>query len=64
MFLEPGIYDKFASCHVAAVEEWKRLKNYSERDRDGIFAQFWSSYSKVCQLVRDRIKSLAVVPRN
>lgn len=64
VFLEPTLYDEFDHCYAGADAEWKRLKtNSDEPDRAGTVAYFWKSYRQACQMVRDRIKSLAVMPR-
>jgi hypothetical protein len=64
VFLEPPLYDEFDHAYAAADAEWKRLKtNPEDHDRAGTVAYFWKSYRQACQMVRDRIKSLAVIPR-
>ena len=64
VFLEPSLYSEFEHAYVAANDEWRRLKtNAEEPDRAGTVRYFWKSYQQACQLVRDRIKSLAVMPR-
>jgi len=63
VFLEPALYDEFDRCYGAAEAEWKRLKaNHSEPDRAGTVTYFWKAYGQASQMVRDRIKSLAVMP--
>jgi len=66
VFLEPTLYDEFERCNVGADEELKRLR--ANRSDDGkekaLNAEyFWHAYRNACQEVRDRIKSLAVLPR-
>jgi hypothetical protein len=61
VFLEIAIYTEFDHCYTGASAELRRLKANSEREPDTKY--FWDSYRKVCQLVRDRIKILAVLPR-
>lgn len=65
VFLEPKLYDEFERCHIGASEELKRLKANSPFEKDKILnaTYFWTAYSQACQIVRDRIKSLAVLPR-
>jgi hypothetical protein len=64
VFLEPALYDEFDHCFAGADAEWKRLKANDEGpDRAGTVAYFWKSYRQASQMVRDRIKSLAVMPR-
>jgi hypothetical protein len=64
VFMEPTMYDEFEHCYVGADAEWKRLKtNPAEHDRAGTADYFWKSYRQACQMVRDRIESLAVIPR-
>lgn len=65
VFLEPVIYSEFENCFGGAQAELKRLKANTEKepDRAGTVSYFWKSYQKACQLVRDRIKSLAILPR-
>ena len=61
VFLEIAIYNEFNHCHGEATVELRRLKANSEREPNTKY--FWDSYQKSCQLVRDRIKTLAVLPR-
>jgi hypothetical protein len=61
VFLEIAIYNEFNHCHGEATVELRRLKANSEREPNTKY--FWDSYQKACQLVRDRIKTLAVLPR-
>ena len=63
-FLEPKVYDEFSRCHIGADEELKRLRTNSpfEKNKTLNAQYFWTSYSQACQHVRDRIKSLAVLP--
>lgn len=64
VFLELPLYDEFDHAYAGADAECKRLRtNPAELDRAGTVAYFWRSYRQACQLVRDRIKSLAVMPR-
>ena len=64
VFLKPTLYDEFERCHMGADEELKRLNSDSQQKEDrALNAQcFWRSCSQACQKVRDRIKSLAVLP--
>ena len=65
VFLEPAIYDEFDHCHIGAEAELDRFKtgradlDPDEKGRNAKY--FWAAYSKACQLVRERIKSLAVI---
>jgi hypothetical protein len=64
-FLEPDLYDEFDHCHIGANEELKRLKANREddsREKAQNAEYFWRAYRNACQKVRDRIKSLAVLP--
>lgn len=61
VFLEIAIYNEFDHCYAGASAELRRLKANTEREPDTKY--FWDSYQKACQLVRDRIKNLAVLPR-
>jgi hypothetical protein len=65
VFLTPEIYDEFNHCHIGADAEFQRFETDSlnlHPDEKGRNAQyFWAAYRKACQLVRDRIGSLAVI---
>lgn len=63
VFLTPQIYDEFERCHIGASAEFDRLKSAlgDPREKKINAEYFWSSYRKACQLVRDRISSLAVI---
>lgn len=64
VFIEPDLYDEFNRCYIGADEEWRRLKAGNDMDdRAGIVRHFWTAYQNACQKVRNRIKSLAVMPR-
>jgi hypothetical protein len=65
VFLEIEQYKEFDHCYAGASEELKRLKANieHEEDRAQTVRYFWDSYQNVSQLVRDRIKTLAVLPR-
>jgi hypothetical protein len=65
VFLEPALYDEFEHCYAGADAELKRLRTNSEKepDRAGTVNYFWKSYRQASQMVRDRIKNLAVIPR-
>ena len=64
-FIERDLYDEFERCHIGADEELKRLKanrNDDGREKAQNAEYFWRAYRNACQEVRDRIKSLAVLP--
>lgn len=64
VFLVPDLYDDFERCHIGATAEVKRVEsnNPFEKDKALNAKYFWNSYSQACQKLRDRIKSLAVMP--
>jgi hypothetical protein len=62
VFLEPTLYAEFDHCYANADAESRRLKR-DDKEFDRTTNYFWLSYSQASQLVRDRIKSLAVMPR-
>ena len=63
VFLTPEIYDEFERCYNGASAEFDRLKEALDYPQDKTInaKHFWTSYSKVCQLIRERISSLAVI---
>jgi hypothetical protein len=64
-FLEPEIYDEFDHCHSGADQELNRLRTNSPHEKDKTInaEYFWDSYRQVCQKIRDRLRSLSVLPR-
>jgi hypothetical protein len=63
VFLEPALYDEFDHCQAGAEALCGEEKTLDGHPRPGSKTYFWDSYRKACQLVRDRIKGLAVMPR-
>jgi hypothetical protein len=63
-FLEMSLYDSFERCFYGADAEWKRLSSHSglDRDRGFNYKQFFDHYRAACQGIRDRLKSLAILP--
>jgi hypothetical protein len=64
VFIEPHLYDKFEHCYIGAHVELKRLQASTSWPENQLNVEyFWRSYGEACQAVRDRIQSLAVLPR-
>jgi hypothetical protein len=63
-FLEPSLYDSFMRSFYGADEECKRLRGGfdSHDDRSRNHRQFLDNYRAACQGIRDRLKSLAILP--
>jgi hypothetical protein len=63
VFLEPKLYDEFDRCLAGAQALSQEERSLDDKRRSGSQQYFWNSYRKACQMVRDRIQSLAVIPR-
>jgi len=65
VFLEPAQYDEFKRCNDAVehfLEVFPRQGREIERDYVITRRHFWDHYSSACQMARDRIATLAVIP--
>jgi hypothetical protein len=65
-FLEPTLYDSFEHCYYGADEEYKRLalSVISDHDESLNCKYFFDNYRAACQGIRNRLKSLAILPKN
>jgi hypothetical protein len=64
VFLTPEIYAEFEKCHFGSDAESRRVRSFPSDDRERVVnkGSFYTNYSSGCQMVRDRISKLAVLP--
>jgi hypothetical protein len=65
-FLEPSLYDSFERSYYGAEAECERISKGIPSDEDRIRnqRQFSDNYRAACQGIRDRVKSLSILPRS
>jgi hypothetical protein len=64
VFLEPKLYVEFDHCYAAAHALCREEKSFEGKPKEGSKKYFWDAYQNACQMVRDRIQCLAVLPSN